>query len=253
MEIVDEAVGVVGYKMAVVFLAWCWNWNFITIIISLITLQSPNTPTQHFTMKVFVFATLLAAVANAVPVPEPAVPGIPSEATARTQLAGLTVKSYVDPGGYSRDLFPHWSTVSGACNTRETVLKRDGINVVQASNCAATSGTWVSPFDGATWKAASDVDIDHMVPLKNAWVSGANKWTTAKRQQFANDLVRPALWAVTDDVNQNKSDKSPDAWKPPLTSFYCTYAKSWIAVKYYWVLTITSAEKSALTSMLDRC
>nr|CEG05549.1 unnamed protein product [Fusarium clavum] len=100
---------------------------------------------------------------------------------------------------------------------------------------------------------ASDIDIDHMVPLKNAWISGAASWTTTKRTQFANDVTRPQLWAVTDSVNQSKSDKSPDAWKPPLTSFYCTYAKSWVQVKSYWKLTITSAEKTALGSMLDYC
>jgi hypothetical protein len=71
--------------------------------------------------------------------------------------------------GYSRDLFPHWSSQTGSCNTREVVLKRDGINVVQDSRCAAVSGSWFSPFDGETWDDASDVDIDHLVPLSNAW------------------------------------------------------------------------------------
>ncbi|KAK3334195.1 secreted protein [Cercophora scortea] len=204
-------------------------------------------------MKSFVVASLLAAVAtvNASPIPTP--PGIPTASAAVTQLAALTVTPYVDDGNYVRSLFPTWITISGTCNTRETVLKRDGTNVVVDSACVATSGSWFSPYDGATWSAASDVDIDHMVPLKNAWVSGANAWTTAKRQQFANDIVRPQLWAVTDNVNQAKGDKSPDAWKPPLSSFYCTYAKSWVQVKYYWALTITSAEKSALTSMLNTC
>lgn len=189
----------------------------------------------------------------------------------------MTVKPYVDDGNYKRDLFPTWITISGTCNTRyvlsistyilchplritstntpssEYVLKRDGTNVVTNSACSATSGTWASPYDGGVWTAASDVDIDHMVPLKNAWVSGANAWTTSKRQQFANDINSPQLWAVTDNVNQSKSDKSPDAWKPPLASFYCTYAKAWVQVKYTWALTITSAEKSALTSMLNTC
>jgi hypothetical protein len=168
-------------------------------------------------------------------------------------LNGLTVAATGSSSGYSRDLFPHWSTVSGACNTRETVLKRDGTNVVQDSSCAATSGTWRSPFDGATWTAASDVDIDHMVPLANAWRSGASSWTTTRRGQFANDLNSPQLWAVTDEVNSAKGDKSPDAWKPPLTSFHCTYARSWIGVKATWGLSITSAEKSALNTMLNTC
>ncbi|KAK5655805.1 hypothetical protein OQA88_5343 [Cercophora sp. LCS_1] len=203
------------------------------------------------------FYILLAAagLANAAPatLQARAPPGIPSKATAQSQLAALTVKSYVDPGGYSRDLFPHWITQSGTCNIREYVLKRDGTSVVTNSACTATSGTWVSPYDGATWTAASDIDIDHMVPLKNAWVNGASSWTTSKRQEFANDISSPQLWAVTDNVNQAKSDMSPDAWKPPLTSFYCTYAKSWVAVKSKWALTITSAEKTALTSMINTC
>ncbi|NEE39872.1 HNH endonuclease, partial [Streptomyces sp. SID7982] len=95
----------------------------------------------------------------------------------------------------------------GACDTREVVLKRDGTNVQQNSSCQATSGSWYSPYDGATWSAASDVDIDHMVPLAEAWRSGASGWTNAQRQSFANDLTRPQLIAVTDNVNQSKGDK----------------------------------------------
>ncbi|KPM37574.1 hypothetical protein AK830_g8987 [Neonectria ditissima] len=200
----------------------------------------------------FTVAALLA-VSGALAAPTPEAPGIPTEASARTQLSALTVAASTNTGTYDRDLFPHWNTVSGACNTREFVLQRDGTNVVTNSACAATSGTWLSPYDGATWTAASDVDIDHMVPLYNAWVSGAASWTTAKRTLFANDITRPQLWAVTDEVNSAKSSSSPDQWKPPLTSFYCKYAKSWIAVKSYWVLTVTSAEKSALTTMLNTC
>jgi hypothetical protein len=180
-------------------------------------------------------------------------PGIPSAATARSELAGLTVAAAGSGTTYNRDLFPHWHIVSGSCDTRETVLKRDGTSVVQSSACAATSGRWFSPYDGATWTAASDVDIDHMVPLKNAWISGASSWTTAKRETFANDLSRPQLIAVTDNVNSSKGDKSPDAWKPPLSSYHCTYARMWVAVKYYWALRVTSAEKSALTTMLNTC
>jgi hypothetical protein len=180
-------------------------------------------------------------------------PGIPSAATAQSELATLTVAAWTHTTTYNRDLFPTWDTISGTCNTRETVLKRDGTSVVVDSACAATSGKWYSTYDGATWTAASDVDIDHVVPLKNAWESGAWAWTTAKRESYANDLTDPQLIAVTDNVNQSKGDKSPDAWKPPLTSYYCTYARMWVRVKYVWALTITSAEKSAVSSMLATC
>ncbi|MGQ0840335.1 HNH endonuclease family protein [Actinokineospora sp.] len=194
-----------------------------------------------------VLAAGLATAASATP------PGIPSEATARAELAALRVAADGSMSGYSRDKFPHWSTVSGSCNTRETVLKRDGSGVVTDSSCAATSGRWFSPYDGATWFAASDVDIDHVVPLAAAWRSGAASWTTTKRQQFANDLSSPQLIAVTDNVNQSKGDQTPATWKPPVTSYWCTYAKMWTRVKYKYALSVNSAEKSAVLTMLDRC
>ncbi|MGC4862879.1 HNH endonuclease family protein [Micromonospora sp. DT41] len=180
-------------------------------------------------------------------------PGIPSKATAQSQLSALTVAAQGSTSGYSRDLFPHWITISGSCNTREQVLKRDGTSVVVNSSCAATSGRWYSPYDGATWTAASDVDIDHVVPLAEAWRSGANSWTTSRRQSFANDLTRPQLIAVTDNVNQSKGDQDPSTWQPPLSSYRCTYSKMWITVKYNWGLTLQSSEKSALQSMLNTC
>jgi hypothetical protein len=190
---------------------------------------------------------LLASPAQAAPT------GIPSKSTAQTYLNALTVAAEANASTYDRDLFPHWITISGTCNTRETVLKRDGTNVVVSSACAATSGSWYSPYDGATWTAASDLDIDHVVPLAEAWRSGASAWTTSKRQSFANDLTRPQLIAVTDNVNQSKSDQDPSTWQPSVTSYRCTYAKMWIAVKYYWSLNLQSAEKTALQTMLNTC
>ncbi|MGW6934346.1 HNH endonuclease family protein [Lentzea sp. NPDC054927] len=180
-------------------------------------------------------------------------PNIPSTATALSELASLTVANEGSSTGYSRDLFPHWVTQSGTCNTREAVLKRDGTNVVTDSACAATSGRWFSPYDGATWTVASDVDIDHIVPLSEAWKSGAASWTTARRQSFANDMSGPQLIAVTDNVNQAKGDKDPAAWKPPLSSYYCTYAKMWVRTKKNWGLTLQSTEKTALNGMLATC
>lgn len=190
---------------------------------------------------------LLASPAQAAPT------GIPTKATAQTYLNSLTVAAEANAGTYDRELFPHWITISGTCNTRETVLKRDGTNVVTSSACAATSGSWYSPYDGATWTASGDVDIDHVVPLAEAWRSGASAWTTSKRQSFANDLTRPQLIAVTDNVNQSKGDQDPSTWQPSVTSYRCTYAKMWIAVKYYWALKLQSAEKTALQTSLNTC
>jgi hypothetical protein len=181
-----------------------------------------------------------------------ALPTPVSASTARTYLASLTVATE-NRTGYARDLFPTWDTISGTCNTREWILKRDGSNVVTDSACAATSGSWYSPYDGATWTAASDLDIDHLVPLAEAWDSGASKWTTTQRQGFANDVTRPQLLAVTDNVNQAKGDQDPATWMPSRTAYRCTYVRAWVQVKYYYDLSVDSAEKSALTNYLAGC
>ena len=119
-----------------------------------------------------------------------------SASTARTYLSQLKVEVESNSPAYDRDLFNHWITISGTCNARETVLKRDGTNVVTSSACASTSGNWYSDYDGLTFTVSSEVDIDHMVPLKEAWVSGARSWTNAQREAFANDLTRPQLLEI---------------------------------------------------------
>ncbi|MFP8941163.1 HNH endonuclease family protein [Streptomyces fenghuangensis] len=187
------------------------------------------------------------------PTAQAAPPTPPSASTARSYLASLTVRAEGSSDGYSRDKFPHWITQSGTCNTREVVLERDGTSVVQDSSCRATSGRWYSPYDGATWYAASDVDIDHVVPLAEAWRSGANSWTTSKRQSFANNLSIAQLIAVTDNVNQSKGDKDPAEWMPPRSAYHCTYARMWVWVKYSYGLSVDSAEKSRLGSVLSGC
>ncbi|MGV9247018.1 HNH endonuclease family protein [Streptomyces sp. NPDC003710] len=186
------------------------------------------------------------------PTASAALPTPVSGATARSYLAQLTVATE-NRTGYQRSLFPTWITISGTCNTREYILKRDGTNVVTDSSCAATSGSWYSPYDGATWTAASDLDIDHLVPLAEAWDSGASKWTTAQRQAFANDITRPQLLAVTDNVNQAKGDQDPATWMPSRTAYRCTYVRAWVQVKYYYNLSVDSAEKSALQNYLASC
>ncbi|WP_328539022.1 HNH endonuclease family protein [Streptomyces sp. NBC_00344] len=200
-------------------------------------------------------ATAGLTVAGLVTAPsaQAALPTPVSASTARSYLSSLTVAAEGSTDGYSRDKFPHWITQSGSCDTREVVLKRDGTNVVQSSTCAATSGSWYSEYDGATWTASGDVDIDHMVPLAEAWRSGASSWTTAQRQAFANDLTRPQLIAVTDNVNQSKGDQDPASWLPSRTAYQCTYVRAWVQVKHYYNLTLDSAEKTALQGVLNGC
>lgn len=180
-------------------------------------------------------------------------PTPPSASTAATELASLTVKAEGSTSGYSRDLFPHWINQSGTCDTREQVLKRDGTGVTVNSSCQPTAGRWYSVYD-ATWiEESSGVDIDHIVPLAEAWKSGANAWTTARRQAFANNLTIAQLIAVSASSNRSKGDSDPASWKPTNTSVHCIYAREWIWVKYTYGLSLQSAEKTALQQMLGTC
>jgi Protein of unknown function (DUF1524) len=154
--------------------------------------------------------------------------------------------------GYSRDRFPHWRSVGTGCDVRDKVLERDATNV-KKDGCNVTGGTWVSAYDGLTLTELDKVDVDHMVPLANAWRSGADKWTDGKRSDFANDLEHPQLRAVSAASNRSKGDQNPSQWKPPVKDFWCQYAQEWIAVKSFWQLTVTKDEKSALTAMLGTC
>ena len=203
----------------------------------------------------WVVAVLTAAAVYGVaaPLASATPPNIPSKSTAQAELNALSVAAESSMTAYSRDLFPHWITISGACNARETVLKRDGSGVVVDGACNPTSGSWFSQYDGITVSPSSSVDIDHVVALAEAWRSGASSWTTSRRQSFANDLNNPQLIAVSASSNRSKGDQDPSTWKPTRTSYHCTYSKMWIRSKYAWTLRLQSTEKSALQSMLNTC
>lgn len=193
-------------------------------------------------------------LAGCVPVPEtPGVTGTPPEQSdSTTLLAELTVGKSGSMRGYSRDRFPHWRDTGRNCDVRDSVLERDGTGV-KLDGCNVVSGRWVSAYDKRTLTKPSDVDIDHMVPLANAWRSGADKWNDERRADFANDLTRPQLIAVSAASNRSKGDQDPSQWKPANRDYWCEYAENWIAVKHFWDLRITTAEKAALSDMLDTC
>ncbi|TYL56023.1 HNH endonuclease [Nocardioides sp. BGMRC 2183] len=203
------------------------------------------------------FATLSMAVATMLVVPTPAAQaatftGTLAQAIARIPTAGES------NAGYDRDLFPHWVDANGDCqNTRAEVLISERetdtpLTYTSASKCTVKGGRWYSYYDGVSWTAASDVDIDHMVPLAEAWGSGARSWTTARRQAYANDLGdRRTLVGVTDNVNQSKSDKDPAQWLPSQSR--CRYVAEWVAVKIRWGLSADSGEKNVLSDYAESC
>lgn len=176
-----------------------------------------------------------------------------SASAAVTSLDVLTVAAPRAMTGYSRDHFPHWRKVDGDCDTRDVVLKRDGTDVRTSKTCAVTSGRWLSAYDGKTMTDAGQIDIDHVVPLANAWRSGADGWSEDQRADFANDLTRPQLIAVSRASNRAKSDQDPSTWKPPSSGFWCEYARRWVEVKRHWRLSVTKDEKNSLREMLGSC
>nr|WP_036373298.1 HNH endonuclease family protein [Micromonospora sp. ATCC 39149]QLJ98352.1 HNH endonuclease [Micromonospora carbonacea] len=196
-------------------------------------------------------AALTVAAAGCTAVDEPQAP--PSGGgNVGDRLDQLTVASAGSMKGYSRDHFPHWRDTGKNCDVRDSVLKRDGKDI-RLSGCNVVAGRWESVYDGRTFTDPSDVDIDHIVPLANAWRSGADEWDDAKRGDFANDLTRPQLIAVSASSNRAKGDQDPSQWKPANRSYWCQYAEDWVTVKHHWRLTVTSAEKAALADMLEGC
>lgn len=171
-------------------------------------------------------------------------------------LAGLSVDDAPDShGGYDRDLFDVWIDAnSDGCNTRAEVLKAQSVVTTTHHNrCTIDTGQWFSLYDGITLTHASEVDVDHVVPLSEAWKSGAWRWDEDTRRRFANDLgFSAALVAVSSHANRSKGDDDPAHWMP-VTAAACDYAERWVAVKYRWSLTVDSAEKNALTATLGTC
>ncbi|MEN9505375.1 MAG: hypothetical protein RI958_1301 [Actinomycetota bacterium] len=195
------------------------------------------------------------------PVATTAAPPPTSPATG-SGVRALDVLSFIpvtreQGAGYDRELFDHWITQPGGCSTREAVLIRDSLTPAQVDpfGCKVVEGDWSSSYDGAIWQYPSDVDIDHVVALKEAWDSGAWAWTEAQRRSFANDLSDTrTLRAVTDSVNQSKSDKDPSNWLPPLESEWCRYLGDWVAIKARWQLSMDESEAGRIRNVIrQRC
>lgn len=182
----------------------------------------------------------------------------PTITSALAMLDLLTVAAAADATTYRRDAFgPDWIDADHDChNTRAEVLMRETLESVtfNANGCTVATGRWIDPWSGFSSTKASDFQIDHLVPLADAWRAGASRWTDAKRQAFAQNLDDPdALEPLAASVNISKGDRTPDQWKPPVRESWCHYATAWVRVKGTWALTVTPTEKAALATMLRTC
>jgi hypothetical protein len=173
--------------------------------------------------------------------------------TALSVLSTITVQNEYKTG-YLRSLFKHWIDANGnGCDTREEVLIAESQSKAQvdAYGCKVIEGDWLSPYDNVMHSNPSNLDIDHMIPLKEAWDSGAWNWTATQRQTFANDLSDArALIAVTAGQNRSKSDRDPSNWIPPQKSYTCTYLSEWVAIKARWNLSMDQSEFGRIKNLL---
>ena len=156
--------------------------------------------------------------------------------------------------GYNRSQYKHWSDLDGnGCSTREDVLIAESRTNAQvdAYGCKVIAGDWYSPYDNKFYSDPADIDIDHVVALKEAHDSGAWAWSAGKREQYANDLSDGRhLIAVKDSENQSKSDKDPSNWIPKNKAYLCTYLADWVAIKARWGLSMDTSEWGRIKNLL---
>jgi hypothetical protein len=199
------------------------------------------------------------------PTVEPSRSGTPSEAGAQLDALEVGPRSPAGPA-YDRDAFGSaWADLDdNGCNQRDDVLLRDAVpgtvTVARQHACDhdVLAGTWIDPYTGRTLTfddlkdphQAQAIQIDHVVPLAEAWRSGASAWSDSRRHAFANDLSE--LLAADGPTNAAKGDDDPAAWRPR-RAFQCEYAVRWIDAKSTWSLTVDRSEVRALRDQLATC
>lgn len=183
------------------------------------------------------------------------------EGTASELLAGLRVQDLDYDHNYSREEFgPAWADIDhNGCDTRNDILTRDLTDKSyrdNSVNCIVTSGKLSDPYFGKQIdftrgpSTSTDVQIDHIVALANAWQSGAATMPYAARVALANDPLN--LLAVDGSANQEKKAKDASRWLPR-KEFRCEYVTRQIQVKAKYGLNVTPKEKVAMTNVLEKC
>ena len=167
------------------------------------------------------------------------------------QQESITVPAQISP--YNRKDWPHWIDVDRDCqNTRQEMLianSRVPVKFKNARQCTVVSGEWFGVYTGKTFIKASDVDIDHIVPLAHAHRHGADKWTRDQRRTFANDFEN--LLVVDDSANQSKGDQAPYEWLPPRQDYWCEYGKRWSYIKDKYRLWSSELELKTLEFLAE--
>jgi hypothetical protein len=173
---------------------------------------------------------------------------------ATTALNSLKVADEVRTG-YKRTLFKHWDSVGNGCDSRKAVIISEAIVKPKVeAGCKLVGGEWLSIYDNVKVTDAGKLDVDHMVPLAEAWDSGASTWDSAKKEMYANDQTDPRhLIAVTGASNRSKSDQDPAEWMPTNKAYACEYLVNWVSIKVRWNLSVDKTEKTFISTNLKPC
>lgn len=171
-------------------------------------------------------------------------------------LEGLRIEPEAMRETYNRDDWPNWiDEDSDGQSAREEVLIAESlVPVTMNSFGKVIQGLWVDPYTGFVTRNPGDLDIDHMVPLAEAHVSGGYAWSAEWRMAFANDLQDAQhLIAVWNSANRSKSDRDPGHWMPPNRAYWCSYLNDWIAIKRRWDLAMDENEAAHTRKGLAVC
>jgi hypothetical protein len=156
---------------------------------------------------------------------------------------------------YDRDTWSHWEDFDGDCqNTRHELLIASSevpVTFTNSSECTTSTGQWLDPYTGDTYTLASDLDIDHVIPLNYAHLHGGAVWSAFVKKLFANDPEN--LLAVDDGENQSKSAKGPSEWMPPDESYHCEYATRWRFVAAKYELELAGIDLNAIAAVVVGC
>uniref|UniRef100_UPI003F494077 HNH endonuclease family protein n=1 Tax=Streptomyces sp. CA-141956 TaxID=3240051 RepID=UPI003F494077 len=203
-------------------------------------------------------ALSLALTPLAVPQSALAAPSAPAAAEVLTLAAAVGQIPVADESreGYERTKFKHWNAgldLGDGCNTRNEVLLSEAIEApTVAAGCKLSGGRWVSYYDGQEVTDPGKLDIDHMVPLAEAWDSGASAWDAKRREAYANDQdAATSLVAVSSRSNRQKADRDPREWMPPAPEATCRYVAEWVGTKLRWGLSADQGEADSLALYAD--
>lgn len=173
---------------------------------------------------------------------------------------GVTIAPESNSESYKRSLYRHWIDEDGDnLDTRQQTLEIESlidVTIITKTNGkrVVTDGLWVGPYAGFVTTTPGDLDVDHMVPLKEAHESGAWAWDSEKRRRYANDLSNPVhLIAVKAGANRSKGFKDPAEWMPPNRTYWCQYLLNWVDIKRRWELTMDQQEADAVKQGFRVC